>query len=71
MDQSDAISNNGFTDDNIFLTPVEAMKILRVKRSTFYRYLQQGIIPSVRLGHQIRIRKENVLNLGNGPISLS
>jgi excisionase family DNA binding protein len=49
----------------------EAMKILRIKRSTFYSYLHQGFIPSVKLGHQIRIRKDDILNLGNGPVYLS
>jgi excisionase family DNA binding protein len=59
------------TQDEIFITPAEAMKILRIKRSTFYHYLQQGFIPSVKIGHQIRIRKENVLNLGNSSAHLS
>lgn len=52
------------SNDDIFLTPAEAMKVLKIKRSTFYEYVRQGIIPAVRIGHFIRIRKENVVELG-------
>lgn len=71
MNKNAATLDRSFTEDDIFLTPVEAMKILKIKRSTFYNYLHQGLIPSVKIGHQIRIRKENVLNLGSSSASLS
>jgi excisionase family DNA binding protein len=70
MNQNAAILDHSFTEDDIFLTPVEAMKILRIKRSTFYSYIARGIIPAVKIGHFIRIRKENILNLGS-PVPLS
>jgi predicted DNA-binding transcriptional regulator AlpA len=33
-------------EDDIFLTAEEARAILRLKKSTFYSYVAQGIIPS-------------------------
>jgi excisionase family DNA binding protein len=54
----------GSNEDEIFLTPYEAMRVLKMKRSTFYAYVKQGIIPAVRIGHFIRIRRENVVDLG-------
>jgi excisionase family DNA binding protein len=40
------------------------MKILKIKRSTFYRYIKDGIVPAVRVGHFLRIRREDVFDLG-------
>jgi len=51
-------------DENLFLTVQEMAKILRLKRSTAYEYVRQGIIPSVRVGSFIRVRREAVVNLG-------
>lgn len=51
-------------EEQVFLTVPEAAKILRLKRSTAYEYVRQGIIPSVRLGRFIRIRRDVVVNLG-------
>ncbi len=47
-----------------FLTVEEVAKILRLKRSTAYEYVRQGIIPSVRIGRFIRIRRDAIENLG-------
>lgn len=43
------------------LTVEEAADILRLKRSTAYEYVRQGVIPSSRFGHFIRIPKVWVL----------
>jgi len=51
-------------EQQIFLTVPEAAKILRLKRSTAYEYVRQGIIPSVRVGRFIRIRRDMIENLG-------
>jgi excisionase family DNA binding protein len=53
----------GSNEDEIFLTPYEAMKVLKLKRSTFYGYVRQGVIPSVRTGHFLRIPRKYVLSL--------
>ena len=44
-----------------FLTVEEVAEILRLKRSTAYEYIRQGAIPSIRLGHYIRIPKARII----------
>lgn len=44
-----------------FLTVEEVAGILRLKRSTAYEYVRQGIIPSVRLGSFIRVPKARLV----------
>ncbi|MBE3585409.1 MAG: helix-turn-helix domain-containing protein [Thermoanaerobacter sp.] len=44
-----------------FLTVEETARILRLKRSTAYEYIRQGIIPSVRLGSFIRVPKARLV----------
>ncbi|WP_424658672.1 helix-turn-helix domain-containing protein [Desulfofundulus sp.] len=44
-----------------FLTVEEAAEILRLKRSTAYEYVRQGIIPSIRLGSFIRVPKARLV----------
>ena len=43
------------------LTVQEAAKYLRLKRSTAYELVKQGVIPSVKLGRQIRVPKSRLL----------
>jgi excisionase family DNA binding protein len=50
----------------MFLTATESMKILRLKRSTFYEYVRQGIIPSFRIGHFLRFRRDDIINCNFG-----
>lgn len=38
-----------------FLTAAEAMEVLRVRRSAFYRAVEAGDIPVVRIGRLIRV----------------
>jgi len=45
------------------LTVQEAAKFLRLKRSTAYELVRQGVIPSMRLGRQIRIPKAGIEKL--------
>ncbi len=44
-----------------FLTVEEVAGILRLKRSTAYEYVRQGIIPSIRLGSFIRVPKARLV----------
>ncbi|MGB9905369.1 MAG: helix-turn-helix domain-containing protein [Desulfotomaculales bacterium] len=44
-----------------FLTVEETAKLLRLKRSTAYEYINQGIIPSARFGRFIRVPKAKLL----------
>jgi excisionase family DNA binding protein len=45
------------------LTPRESMTVMRLSRSTFYRRLRAGEIPSVRFGRKILIRKIDLIRL--------
>jgi len=46
-----------------FLTVEEVADILRLKRSTAYEYVRQGAIPSIRMGHFIRVPKARILEM--------
>ena len=45
------------------LTVQETAKYLRLPRSTAYELVKQGVIPSVKLGRQIRILKSAIINM--------
>ncbi len=42
------------------LTGDEVAKILRISRAYAYRLMQQGIIPTVRLGRSVRVSYESL-----------
>lgn len=39
----------------LLLKPVEAAKLLGVSRSKVYELLAAGVLPSIRVGHSVRI----------------
>jgi excisionase family DNA binding protein len=41
--------------DRIVLKPKEAASLLGVGRSTMYALLAAGVIPSIRIGHAVRV----------------
>ena len=43
------------------LTPAEVRKFLRVSRSRIYEMIEQGEIPSIKLGRLIRIPRDQLL----------
>ncbi len=43
------------------LLPREVQDFLRLSRATIYRYLKDGIIPSVKLGEMYRIPHEEFI----------
>lgn len=63
---SDEVSALSMVDPRnlpIFLTVKETAQILRLKLSTTYRYVRQGLIPAVRLGRLIRIPGSKILEM--------
>ncbi|MGB9804373.1 helix-turn-helix domain-containing protein [Desulfofundulus sp. TPOSR] len=42
------------------LTVMEAARILRLKRSTAYELIRQGVIPSFRVGRHIRVPRHEL-----------
>lgn len=49
--------------ERILLRPAEAADLIGVSRSTLYELLARGALPSVRLGHSIRVPLEALLRL--------
>ena len=63
MDNS---SNHNRVNDiwhNELLTVAEVAAHLRLSRVTVWRWCQQGIIPSFRIGRNWRIQREDLLRL--------
>jgi excisionase family DNA binding protein len=50
--------------NDIFLTAAEVMAILQFPKSTFYSYVKQGFIPSHKIGHRLRFKRSEILNIG-------
>ena len=48
--------------DHDFLTVAELQDALRIGRDTAYRLVEDGTIPSVRLGRSIRIPRQALLD---------
>ena len=38
----------------------DVAQILNISRSQAYRLMQQGVIPTVRIGRSVRVRRENL-----------
>ena len=51
-----------FKDFPDVVTPANLQKMLAVGRNTVYELLRAGIIPSVKIGKQIRISKQAVID---------
>ena len=47
------------------LTPSEAKEVLRVSKNTMYRLLRAGIVPSIKIGTEYRIRKDSLIEYIN------
>ena len=44
--------------DKEFYTVPEVRKMLRLAKSTVYRYVKTGVIPSVRIGNKILVSRK-------------
>ena len=51
-----------FNNYNDVVTVGELAKMLKIGRNTAYELVRAGIVPSVKIGRQIRISKQAVLN---------
>ena len=54
------------TDPDELLTTAEALKILKVSRSTLHRYHKAGYLHPVTAGTAVRYRRADILNLTQG-----
>ena len=48
------------------LTVTELATVLRVGRNTAYRLIDDGTIPAVKIGRQIRVYREDVIRYVSG-----
>ncbi len=53
-------------DPDELLTTAEALKILKVSRSTLHRYHKAGYLHPVTAGTAVRYRRADILNLTQG-----
>ena len=54
---------NNLNDVPELMTVTEAAKYLRIGRNTAYNLVDSGKLPSIRLGKQIRIYKDDLIDL--------
>lgn len=59
-------SNTEATDPDELLTTAEALRILKVSRSTLHRYHKAGYLHPVTAGTAVRYRRADILNLTQG-----
>ncbi len=57
-----------YEDVPVMMTVEEFGKLMRVNRNTAYTFVRDGLVPTVRVGCQIRIDREDVLQLRNGHV---
>jgi len=51
-----------FSNFNDMVTVPELTKMLNVGRNTAYELVRAGFVPSVRIGRQVRISKQSVID---------
>ena len=49
---------DGTLELNEYLTPREVMELLAIGKNTFYKMVQSGELPAVRIGKQWRVKRE-------------
>ena len=59
------MQNNVATDARelpLMLTIMDIAELLRVSKNTAYNFVKTGTVPSIKVGHQIRVYREDMLN---------
>ena len=55
-----------YEDIPVMMTVEEFGKLMRVGRNTAYAFVREGLVPTVRVGRQIRIYRGDILQLRGG-----
>lgn len=55
-----------YEDIPVMMTVEEFGKLMRVSRNTAYAFVREGLVPTVKVGRQIRIYRGDILQLRNG-----
>ena len=54
-----------YEDIPVMMTVEEFGKFMRVSRNTAYAFVRKGLVPTVKVGRQIRIYRGDILKLRN------
>ena len=57
------MNTTNFNDLPLVMTVQEAARVLRLKRSTAYELVRQGVIPSFKIGRHIRVSRAEIEKL--------
>ena len=52
-----------YDDIPVMMTVEEFGKLMRVSRNTAYAFVREGLVPTVKVGRQIRIYRGDILKL--------
>ena len=55
-----------YEDIPVMMTVEEFGRLMRVSRNTAYAFVRDGLVPTVKVGRQIRIYRGDILRLRNG-----
>jgi excisionase family DNA binding protein len=61
-------SYGSYEDIPVMMTVEEFGKLMRVSRNTAYAFVRSGLVPTVKVGRQIRIYRGDVLKLRDAQI---
>lgn len=56
-----------YEDIPVMMTVEEFGKLMRVSRNTAYAFVREGLVPTVKVGRQIRIYRGDILRLRDKP----
>ena len=59
-----------YEDIPVMMTVEEFGKLMRVSRNTAYAFVRDGLVPTIKVGRQIRIYRGDVLKLRQSQIHL-
>ena len=65
MDELPTTEYHSESELPIMMTIQELAKFLRVSRNTAYSFVNTGVIPSIKVGRQTRIYREDVIRFVN------
>lgn len=57
-----------YEDIPVMMTVEEFGKLMRVSRNTAYAFVREGLVPTVKVGRQIRIYRGDILKLRTNQI---
>lgn len=56
-----------YDDIPVMMTVEEFGKLMRISRNTAYAFVREGLVPTVKVGRQIRIYRGDVLKMRDSP----